>query len=1250
MRDVKKPALNKEDRLFDDDTILPPDGPDRKTLVDAMWQGREEAAGRTPMTAGWQNIAADPRRDSPSTKNPTFADDENPDFKLLREAADRLAVGRQQQAQAEIDAEFGPNAPPPADPRRMKPSQIGQSIAAGMVKAGLEVKDFVVGEPNFEDKSQLRKDVEHKSDSLRMTSGINAAAGSISQFVTGLAGAGKITAPLKGIKAAGRGVAFAYESLKAAGVGAMVFDPHEQRLADVVEQFPAISNPVTEYLQSDPTDSAAEGRFKSAVESIGMDAVFAGIFALSLKGMKLIKTGTTKNVKAGEKLLDQANSQMATYASDKERLSQGWTIKDDTDVVAPQQVPGGPTAPGTAADSGIASTGKTPPVRPAGAPQAASKVVQGDATAAADIKPLTAPKDITDDEAARILDAADTATGAKMIDQTGATFSGISPGGLISWTKVGGPAEMQLYVQKLSEVVRQRLTKAKGGDVLSDARVSKMVQARADLFDEDPALVMGFLKQQGKNANSMVADMEASYAVANAILSDSYKIAQKIKYGALEQWGGSAEAAMEEFLKVTSMGVEMLGSARAMTANFGRGLRRQRKEFKLTPADIEKFKTLGPEALVEAVYHSKGNPKLISKTLSPGYWQRLQKSAEFLLINGPLWWYPTHVVNGISNLYLLHARPAEKIIGSFAMGKAGAQIRGQALKEYRYMYGAVWDGLEAGWASYKQGDSKIAPHESAFQDLAASGDNIATMFKPFTDISSVLHNVLMASKLTAGQPTRLLGAVDETVKVIRYRGVIQARAAQEAADQGLKGQPAQAYISKALDDSFDEAGRAIDAAALREAQATTFSQPLQGKTLGHWIQTGVTTHPFLRSVFTYVRTPINALRYTWKMTPILQFAQTEFRQSIAGKLGPEAQAHAIGQLSMGALIMGAAGGFAQAGMLTGRGPSEPKLRAELQATGWRPYSFVWTGEDGKKRYLPIGRLDPVGMLFGIIGDFHDISQHPDKYENGNEVLGAAGIALMQNILNRTYLQSLQSALRGMLEPDKNFGKWSANVGESMIPGSSLLRGVNPDPYMREARTMMDHLLDNMPGYSNTLPPKRNALGEPILVQKGLWSTSDNDGVDDELTRIIHETDGEITQMAPQLMEGLDMRDLVLEDGRTAFDKIQEMAFKPSRGQPNIREALARLFRDKRYQEAPDGKSDLAGTKSRAIARRLSKYREDAKKQLLRESKIFRDAVTKRKRETLAAARLKRNPGNQPAQQQDSALGMLLDMFNLQPNN
>ncbi|PWV58494.1 hypothetical protein C7375_11927, partial [Frischella perrara] len=42
-----------------------------------------------------------------------------------------------------------------------------------------------------------------------------------------------------------------------------VFAPHEERLSNLVQSFKELQNPVTEYLQADPDDSAAEGRLKN---------------------------------------------------------------------------------------------------------------------------------------------------------------------------------------------------------------------------------------------------------------------------------------------------------------------------------------------------------------------------------------------------------------------------------------------------------------------------------------------------------------------------------------------------------------------------------------------------------------------------------------------------------------------------------------------------------------------------------------------------------------------------------------------------------------------------------------------------------------------------------------------------------------------------------------------------------------------------------------------------------------------------
>jgi len=57
---------------------------------------------------------------------------------------------------------------------------------------------------------------------------------------------------------------------KSAGVGAVAeqfaFSPYEQRISNLVQSVPSLQNPVTEFLQADPNDSAATARFKMALE------------------------------------------------------------------------------------------------------------------------------------------------------------------------------------------------------------------------------------------------------------------------------------------------------------------------------------------------------------------------------------------------------------------------------------------------------------------------------------------------------------------------------------------------------------------------------------------------------------------------------------------------------------------------------------------------------------------------------------------------------------------------------------------------------------------------------------------------------------------------------------------------------------------------------------------------------------------------------------------------------------------------
>ena len=111
----------------------------------------------------------------------------------------------------------------------------------------------------------------------------------ISQFLTGFAPA------LKALKLAGIS-AKAAPWLAGAFADAAGFDAHEERLSDLIQEYPALQNPVTEYLQADPTDSEAEGRFKNALEGAALGGLIEGF----VKVVKFIKARKSAKETAAE--------------------------------------------------------------------------------------------------------------------------------------------------------------------------------------------------------------------------------------------------------------------------------------------------------------------------------------------------------------------------------------------------------------------------------------------------------------------------------------------------------------------------------------------------------------------------------------------------------------------------------------------------------------------------------------------------------------------------------------------------------------------------------------------------------------------------------------------------------------------------------------------------------------------------------------------------------------------------------------
>ena len=127
------------------------------------------------------------------------------------------------------------------------------------------------------------------------------------------------------------------------------------------------------------------------------------------------------------------------------------------------------------------------------------------------------------------------------------------------------------------------------------------------------------------------------------------------------------------------------------------------------------------------------------------------------------------------------------------------------------------------------------------------------------------------------------------------------------------------------------------------------------------------------------------------------------------------KAEALGGMIIGMSFIITALGLVQAGMITGGGYEDYKLKEQQKRAGFKPYSFKF-GDT----YIPYGRLDPFGMFFGLVADLKCLQEMSEKEQAefanatmmstiSNITIGQTAIGLKtftNNIASKTYLKGL----------------------------------------------------------------------------------------------------------------------------------------------------------------------------------------------------------------------------------------------------
>lgn len=178
--------------------------------------------------------------------------------------------------------------------------EVQSPAEARAANSGLTLSSLVTGKVDGRDAVEKGFDVVTGAIGAPQTT-IGSMTEGTTQFLTGLIPIAKGAKALKLLQGSGRAITAARGLALGATASGVAFEGHEANLANLVESFPALKNPVTDFLATDEEDGEVIGRLKNAVVDAGGGAVFEGLLAglRTLKGLRKLKAEPTPEATEG---------------------------------------------------------------------------------------------------------------------------------------------------------------------------------------------------------------------------------------------------------------------------------------------------------------------------------------------------------------------------------------------------------------------------------------------------------------------------------------------------------------------------------------------------------------------------------------------------------------------------------------------------------------------------------------------------------------------------------------------------------------------------------------------------------------------------------------------------------------------------------------------------------------------------------------------------------------------------------------
>lgn len=773
--------------------------------------------------------------------------------------------------------------------------------------------------------------------------------------------------------------------------------------------------------------------------------------------------------------------------------------------------------------------------------------------------------------------------------------------------------------------------------------------------------ILAIAKQNYKNVVTVNSKLEKTFAIAKSMDDIDRDTVVKV----LKE--------LADLKEVTSLQGKSLQALKGQAAA-KKGIAQESSELariKQTAKDAKKLSAPELEKLKNVIATTQTMSelrKILSTTMSQvpvqahaklGY--LLQESWKNGLLSGTGTW----ALNAVGNSFTMLHQPFKRILQSTLKGDT-IGIR-SGLREYRSMLSHSMTSSKFALKSFTKNfkTSNVGgimdSSSSAFIDTASKGKFVRKWSKDY-----VGHNAYGTAAEYIGTvvnlPLTLIGSMDEGFKQLAVRSRLEGQLFEQASRAGLEGNVLESFIQKNMKAAIRESGELIDKNVLfREgldgakkagvqstkdrlafannfvkentddalegmkgdlidhARKVTFQQDLPSEGISGGLANYINKHQLLFGwALPFVKTPTNVLKYGYdELLPFKAVMDGLSNELHHSDINIKAEAQA--RFATSVTVLGTALGFANLGVITGGGPQNPGQRANLMATGWQPYS-IKIGD----RYFSYNRLDPVALPVGMIADTVERYNSGDvQGEDGEKLVNSMTIALMSNFKSKSYLQglvNLMSIVSNASEGKDNAYLASQFVGSfvpSMVNQVNVL-ATNDDP-MVKARGYFDSMMERV-GFDSTLEIKRNLLGEEqreqdtgnLWLSKILPSKAGKAKKDKVLDAIA--ASGTRKQDFDYEVDGVDLREIKMEDGRSAYSHYLDLIRDVKVNGKNLRKHMEALVSSKAFNKAPEdmGTADVKSLRAEYIENIISIHRRKAKQVLLNTNKEFADRAQLRK--------------------------------------